>query len=149
MKGIAVAAAALAVASTGSQTLVERVHGTPTRRGANGCAFLIGAALVGGGRQTTCITSLDGAPGPGVVMKSKGLMTFRLRKGSIKARVEITQRFGSDGVHARQTVRGSIVAGTRAYRGIRGSIAGSGTVTDRASGLGPVNLRYTLHLISS
>jgi hypothetical protein len=104
------------------------------------------APLVGGGRQTTCITSLDAVPGPGVVMHNKGLMTFRLTRGSIKTRVGITQRFGPDGIHARQTVRGSVVTGTRAYQGARGTITGRGTVTDRASGLGPVSLRYALHL---
>ena len=81
-------------------------------------------------------------------MHSKGRMTFRLKKGSIRTRVGITQRFGSDAFHARQTVHGSIVAGTRAYRGARGTITGRGTVTDRVSGLGPVELSYMLHLTS-
>lgn len=140
---------AVALVAASGQTLIERVHTTPTRRATNGCAFLINARLVGGGTQTTCINGLDGVPGADVVMHSRGVMTFHLKKGSIRARVRITQRFGSDGVHARQTVRGSIVGGTRAYRGAGGTINGGGTVTDRASGLGPVNLRYTLRLTSS
>jgi hypothetical protein len=145
---MATAITAVALAAASGQTLIERVQTTPTRRAANGCAFLINARLVGGGRQTTCITGLDGVPGPGVVMHSRGVMRFHLKKGSIRARVRITQRFGSDGVHAHQTVRGSIIDGTRAYRGARGTINGRGTVTDRPSGLGPVNLRYTLRLTS-
>jgi hypothetical protein len=133
-------------AGAGGRTLVERVQATPKRHAANGCAFLVVAPLVGGGTQRTCITQVGGVPGPGVVMHSRGRMTFRLRKGSIRTRVKITQRFGSDGVHAHQTVRGSIVAGTRAFRGARGTVDGSGTVVDRASGLGRANLRYALHL---
>jgi hypothetical protein len=79
-------------------------------------------------------------------MHSKGVMTFRLKKGSIRARVRITQRFAPDGVHAHQAVRGTIVAGTLAFRGARGTITGRGAVTDRANGLGRVALRYTLRL---
>jgi hypothetical protein len=128
--------------------ILEQVDTTPTRRSADGCAFLIHAALVNGGTQTTCISSLDGVPGPGVVMHSNGTMTFGLRNGSIRTRVRITQRFGPDGAHAHQTVRGSIVGGTRAYAAARGTISGRGTLIDRASGLGPVDLRYTLLLTS-
>lgn len=147
MKGVAVSGAALVLAVAASaQTLRERVLTTPLRRAANGCAFEVSASLVGGGRQTTCITGLDGVPGPGVVMHSRGLMTFALKKGSIKVQVRITQRFGADGVHARQTVHGSIVGGTRAYRNARGNITGGGTVIDHVNGLGPVNLRYVLRL---
>ena len=147
--GIALVLAAGCGSGTGTargRTLVERVHATPARRAANGCAFLIAAPLVGSGRQTTCITQLGGVPGPGVVMHNSGRMTFRLPKGSITARVRITQRFASDGVHARQTVRGSIAGGTGAYRGVRGTISGRGTVVDRQNGLGHVDLAYMLHL---
>jgi hypothetical protein len=148
VKGLAVAGIALALAgSAGGHTLVERVHTTPKRRPANGCAFLVSAPLVGGGKQTTCITHLDGVPGPGVVMHSRGRMTFRLKKGSIRARVRITQRFAPDGVHAHQSIRGSIAGGTRTYRGSRGTLGGGGTVVDRPGGLGPVDLRYTLRLV--
>jgi hypothetical protein len=73
-------------------------------------------------------------------------MTFVLVAGSIRTRVLITQRFTADGVHARQTLQGTIVGGTGAYRRARGMISGGGAVVDRSSGLGPVDLRYTLSL---
>lgn len=59
--------------------------------------------------------------------------------------MQITQRFRTDGVHARQTVRGVVLDGTRRYRVAR-SITESGTVVDRAAGLGRVDLRYRLSL---
>lgn len=73
-------------------------------------------------------------------------MAFVLPHGTIRTRVSITQRFGGDGAHARQTLRGSIVGGTGAYRQARGSVTGTGTVVDRALSFGPVNVRYMLVL---
>jgi hypothetical protein len=73
-------------------------------------------------------------------------MTFALSGGAIRTRVQITQRFRADGVHARQSLRGDIVGGTRVYKHARGTLAGGGSVIDRRAGLGRVNLRYTLVL---
>ena len=73
-------------------------------------------------------------------------MAFALSDGTIRMRVSITQRFARDGVHAHQTLRGSITGGTGIYRQVRGTVSGSGTVIDRALSLGPVNLRYALAL---
>lgn len=73
-------------------------------------------------------------------------MAFVLPDGTIRTRVSITQQFARDGIHAHQTLRGSIMGGTGIYRQARGTVRGTGTAIDRASSLGPVNLRYTLVL---
>jgi hypothetical protein len=73
-------------------------------------------------------------------------MAFALPKGTIRTRVSIIQRFARDGVHANQTLRGSIMGGTGIYRHARGTVSGTGTVVDRALSLGPINLRYALVL---
>lgn len=126
--------------------LVVRVDAVPTRTSSASCGFVIKAPVRGGGRQTTCLTQVVGYPGPGAVVRSRGRMTFALPRGSITARVAIVQRFASDGIHARQTLRGTIVAGTRRYRGVRGTISGGGTVVDRRNRLGRVRLAYRLLL---
>ena len=56
--------------------------------------------------------------------------------------MRITQRFRSDGRHARQTTTGTIVGGTGRYRHARGTLTGSGTVVDTATGLTNVRLAY-------
>ena len=77
-------------------------------------------------------------------MHSRGTMVFTLRNGTIRARVRITQRFRSDGRHARQTTTGTIVGGTGRYRRARGTLTGSGTVVDTATRLTNVRLAYHL-----
>jgi hypothetical protein len=108
--------------------------------------FLIRARIVDGGTKTTCLTRIDGLPGPRATIRSEGSMTFALRRGTIRTRVRITQRFATDGVNARQSLRGSIRGGTGRYQRARGTISGGGTVVDRRTGLGPVSLRYVLSI---
>lgn len=108
--------------------------------------FVIRAAVAGGGTQTTCLTDVNGAPGPGVVMHSSGTMTFALPRGRIVARVRVVQRFGADGEHARQSTTGTITGGSGDYAGGSGTVRGNGTVADRFAGLGPVRLTYVLTL---
>lgn len=145
-----IAVVALAVAacggSGGTETIDLHVAGTPSRRSGGQCVFVIQAPLVGGGRQHTCLTKIDGFPGPRARMRSKGRMSFVLPGGSIEARVDVTQRFAADGMHARQTLSGSVIRGTGRFRGRRGTIRGGGTVVDRRSALGRVDLHYTLSL---
>jgi hypothetical protein len=104
------------------------------------------ARVVEGGRQRVCLTEIEGFPAPNVTMHSRGTMTFTLRNGTIRARVRITQRFRSDGRHARQTTAGAIVGGTGRYRHARGTLTGSGTVVDTAARLTNVHLAYRLAL---
>lgn len=147
---MAIAAAALLAACQDGrarpQTLTVRVQGNPDRGSASGCVFVTRATVVGGGTQATCLTDVDGVPGPNAVMHSAGTMTFDLPGGRIEARVRITQRFGADGEHARQATAGTITGGSGSYAGATGTISGQGTVTDRFEGLGPVQLTYVLEL---
>ena len=126
--------------------LTLHVTGTPTRTASARCQLVIVARVVEGGRQRVCLTEIDGFPAPNVTMHSRGTMSFALRNGTIRARVRITQRFGSDGRHAAQTTRGTIVGGTGRYRHARGTVTGSGTVVDTATRLTGVHLGYRLAL---
>jgi hypothetical protein len=124
--------------------LTLHVTGSPTRTATARCQLVIVARVVEGGRQRVCLTEIDGFPAPNVTMHSRGTMTFLLRSGTIRARVRITQRFRSDGRHARQTTTGTIVGGTGRYRHARGTLTGSGTVVDTATRLTNVRLAYRL-----
>jgi hypothetical protein len=123
-----------------------RVDATPSRHSTSACIFVIRAPLVGGGSQTTCLTSIDGVPAPGATMHSRATMTFALPSGELRARVVVTQRFASDGVHATQSVAGRVTGGTRRFARAHGAVAGGGSVVDRRDGLGRVHLRYTISL---
>lgn len=127
-------------------SLTLHVHATPTRSSSARCAFVIVAPVVEGGRQTTCLTSVAGFPGPRSVIRSRGTMTFRLARGTIRARVAVVQRFRTDGVHARQTLTGVVTGGTGRYASARGTISGGGSVVDRRAGLGRVSLAYVLRV---
>jgi hypothetical protein len=122
------------------------VAATPARSTAGACLFVIRAPLREGGRSTTCLTSVDGFPAPRSTLRSAGTMTFALRRGTVRARIRVTQRFAADGAHATQTLVGTVVGGTGLYHGARGAISGGGSVVDRRSGLGPVRLTYRLVL---
>ena len=124
--------------------LTLHVAGSPTRTATARCQLVIVARVVEGGRQRVCLTEIDGFPAPNVTMHSRGTMTFTLRNGTIRARVRITQRFRSDGRHARQTTTGTIVGGTGRYRGARGTLTGSGKVVDTATRLRDVHITYPL-----
>jgi hypothetical protein len=148
-RGAAILASIFVFAGCGGDKATSttvRVTGSPTRRATEACLFFIRARIVGGGTQTTCLTKIDGFPDPGATIRSRGSMAFVLPDGTIRTRVSIVQRFARDGAHAHQTLRGSIVGGTRRYRRARGTVRGAGTVIDRALSLGPVNLRYVLTL---
>jgi hypothetical protein len=147
--GAAILAFAFLLAGCGgakARTTTVRVAGSPTRSATEACLLFIRARIVGGGTQTTCLTKIDGFPASGATTRTQGSMAFVLPDGTIRTRVSITQHFARDGIHARQTLRGSIVGGTRIYRQARGTVRGTGTVVDRALSLGPVNLRYAIVL---
>lgn len=129
--------------------LTLHVAGSPTRTATARCQLVIVARVVEGGRQRVCLTEIDGFPAPNATMHSRGTMTFTLRAGTIRARVRITQRFRSDGRHARQTTTGTIVGGTGRYRHARGTLTGSGTVVDTATRLTNVRLAYRLVMRTS
>jgi hypothetical protein len=148
-RGAAILAFVLLLAGCGGDKTTStsvRVAGIPTRRATEACLFLIRARIIGGGKQTTCLRKIDGFPDPRATIRSQGSMAFALPKGTIRTRVSIVQHFARDGVHAHQTLRGSIMGGTGIYRKARGTVSGTGTVIDRALSLGPINLRYALIL---
>lgn len=122
--------------------LTVHVRSTPVRTSAPKCVFLIRNAVVEGGTQTTCLRSVQGVPYAGSVVRSTGTMTFALGQGVLRVKITSVLHFGRDGIHASQQVAGTITEGSGAYRGARGSLTGSGTVVDGASGLGRVAATY-------
>lgn len=136
---------ALALVSFHGQ-LQLHVDAIPARTTAGACVFVVRAPLREGGRTTTCLTSVVGFPAPRSTLRSAGTMTFQLRRGTLRVRIRVTQRFAPDGAHAVQTLVGTVVSGTGLYRGARGTARGGGSVVDRRGGLGRVHLTYRLVL---
>jgi hypothetical protein len=125
------------------------VHLTGPAAGApSGKCFLrIAGTIAGGGSSVYCLKTFTGQPGPGATVKDAGLFTFSLPRGRVVARVEIVQRYAADGKHARQTLTGTVVGGTRAYRTARGTVAGGGTdVEDGPGHITSSDLRYRISL---
>ncbi|HET7045030.1 MAG TPA: hypothetical protein VFI37_09295 [Gaiellaceae bacterium] len=143
---LGVLAVAAGCGASASPSLTVRVEGTAARRSTSACLFSIRANVAGGGRQTTCLTRVDGYPGPKASMHSRGRMTFALPHGTLRARVQIVQRFRADGAHAKQTVSGTITGGSGRYAGARGTIRGGGAVVDSRSGLRGLDLVYRIAL---
>jgi len=125
-------------------SLTLHVTGGAARTTSSHCGFVITAHVVEGGTQLTCLTSVRGYPAPGATIRSAGTMTFRLKRGTIRARVSVVQRFRANGSSAKQTLTGRITGGTRRYRGARGTISGGGTVVDTATRLSHLRLAYRL-----
>ena len=74
-------------------------------------------------------------------------MTFTLPGGSLRARVQIRQRYAGDGKHARQRLTGRVISGSGRYRHAHGTISGGGTDLEAAPGnVTQSDLRYTLTL---
>jgi hypothetical protein len=124
--------------------LTLHVHGPVSRGSREDCVFFLRAAVQGGGNQDTCLSSIEGFPGPNAKMHSRGLMTFTLRRGIVVLRVRVTQRFAADGAHARQTLRGVIVRGRGEFVGARGSITGGGSIVDTRQTIRVIRLEYRL-----
>jgi hypothetical protein len=122
------------------------VVGAAERTSSSGCAFSIEARVAEGGRQLTCLVSVRGFPAPKATIHSAGTMRFVLRRGTIVARVAVTQRFTADGAHARQVVTGTVTGGTAAYAGAHGTIRGGGTLVDTATALRDLRLFYRIAL---
>jgi hypothetical protein len=124
--------------------LTLHVTGVAARTTSSSCGFVITAHVVEGGTQVTCLTSVQGYPAPRSTIRSRGTMTFKLRRGTIRARISVVQHFGANGSSARQELTGTITGGTRAYRGVHGTVSGGGTVVDTATSLGKLKLTYRL-----
>ena len=116
-------------------TLVIHVLGAAHGASAPGCLLRLSAHVQGGGTMTYCLKTFSGIPGPNAVVHDAGVMTFALPGGTIRARVRVVQRYGADGKHARQTLTGTVLGGTRRYRGRHGSISGGGVDVETAPGV--------------
>lgn len=107
--------------------------------------FLLLRSKLEQGSVSYCLEKFHGEPGPNATVRDSGTMTFTLPAGTIRARVSIVQRFGADGIHARQTLRGTLVGGTGRYARISGTIAGGGTdVEDPPGTIDSQHLRYVI-----
>lgn len=104
-----------------------------------GCFLLLRSNVVGGGWMTYCLERFINDPGPNVTVLDTGRLTFNLPAQTIRARVHVTTKFGPDGEHAVQKLRGTVSGG--------GTIAGGGPYVEAPPGhVGSSDLRYTIRL---
>jgi hypothetical protein len=142
---VALALSVLLIAGCGSRTtqhevLHVHVHGSAQNLTVTeGCFLLLRSNVVGGGWMTYCLERFINDPGPNVTVLSSGRVTFNLPTHTIHARVRVTTKFGPDGEHAVQRLRGDVSGG--------GTIAGGGPYVEAPPGhVGASDLRYTIRL---
>jgi len=103
------------------------------------CFLLLRSNVVGGGWMTYCLERFINDPGPNVTVLDSGRLTLNLPTHTIHARVHVTTKFGPDGEHAVQRLRGAVSGG--------GTIAGGGPYVEAPPGhVGASDLRYTIRL---
>ena len=126
--------------TTRSEVLHVHVRGTAqTLPVTEGCFLLLRSDVVGGGWMTYCVERFINDPGPNVTVLESGQVTFALPTHTVRARVQVATKFGLDGEHAIQKLRGTVSGG--------GTIAGGGPYVDAPSGrVGASDLRYTIRL---
>jgi hypothetical protein len=125
---------------THREVLHVHVHG-PARNlpVTEGCFLLLRSNVVGGGWMTYCLERFINDPGPNVTVLDSGRVTFELPTHKIEARVRVTTKFGPDGEHATQRLRGAVSGG--------GTIAGGGPYVEAPPGhVGASDLHYTIRL---
>ncbi|MGB8003643.1 MAG: hypothetical protein WCF27_05205 [Gaiellaceae bacterium] len=104
-----------------------------------GCFLLLQSNVVGGGWMTYCLERFINDPGPNVTVLDSGRVTFALPTHTVRARVQVTTKFGPDGEHAIQKLRGTVSGG--------GTIVGGGPYVEAPPGrVGASDLRYTIRL---
>ena len=119
--------------------LVVKVRGTSTSLLSTSCFIKIRQHVVGGGTETYCLKSFHGEPGPNATVRDSGVMTFALKGRTIRANVQILEKFAADGAHARQSLKGKVVGG--------GTVAGGGPLVEKPPGhIASSNLSYVLTL---
>jgi len=119
--------------------IVVRVRGTSTSLLSTSCFIKIRQHVVGGGTATYCLKTFHGRPGPNATVRDSGVMTFALKRRTIRANVQIVERFGSDGAHAKQTLTGKVIGG--------GTVKGGGPVVEKPPGhIASSNLRFVITL---
>jgi hypothetical protein len=128
-----------------TQLVTIRVSGPADSHSTTDCFLLLTSHVDGGGTMRYCLQHFDGEPGPNAVMKDNGTMTFALPDGTLRANVQITQKFAADGRHAAQRLNGTVSGGTERYAGVRGTISGGGDVDEHPPGtIAGSNLRYVV-----
>lgn len=142
---VALALFVVLLAGCGSQTahrevLHVHVHGAAQNLPVTeGCFLLLRSNVVGSGWMTYCLERFINDPGPNVTVLSSGRLTFNLPAHTIHARVRVTTKFGPDGEHAIQKLRGAVSGG--------GTIVGGGPYVEAPPGhVGASDLRYTIRL---
>ena len=142
---LALAVAVLLLCGCGSHTThreVLHVHVQGAARNlpvTEGCFLLLRSNVVGGGWMTYCLERFINDPGPNVTVLDSGRVTFALPTHTVRARVRVTTKFGPDGEHAIQKLRGTVAGG--------GTITGGGPYVEAPPGrVGASNLRYTIRL---
>src|SRR3954454_20413301 len=123
--------------------LLIDVAGPAESHSSRECFLLIDSKVVGGGTMSYCLQTFRGRPGPDVVVKSTGTVTFALPRGQIRGNVDVEQKVASDGKHAVQKLSGSVTRGTGAYHGFIGTISGGGSNEEYPAGtITDSNLHY-------
>jgi hypothetical protein len=103
------------------------------------CFLLLRSNIVGGGWMTYCLERFINDPAPNITVLDTGRLTFNLPTHTIHARVRVRTKFGPDGEHAVQTLRGAVTGG--------GTITGGGPYVEAPPGhVGASDLRYTIRL---
>jgi hypothetical protein len=103
------------------------------------CFLLLRSRVVGTGWMTYCLERFSNDPGPNVTVLSTGRVTFNLPTHTIHARVHVSTKFGPDGEHAIQNLRGSVTGG--------GTITGGGPFVEAPPGhVDSSDLRYRIVL---
>ena len=137
----------LAGAARGATSLTVEVRGGTTQIITSSCFLKLKQHVSGGGTLVYCLKTFHGRPGPNAVVRDSGVMTFTLPKGTIRANVNIVQRFSADGAHARQTLTGKVTGGRGRYANARGAVSGGGTDVEQPPGsVRSSNLRYVFVL---
>ena len=135
----------LALAAAAS--ILIHVTGSSSGTTTEACFLRIPGRIDGGGSSIYCLKAFHGRRGPNATVTDSGSMTFSLQRGMIKAQVVIVQRYADDGKTARQVLHGTVVSGTRSYRGARGTISGGGIDVEDAPGqISTSNLHYRILL---
>jgi hypothetical protein len=128
-----------ATAACGSSSIVVRVRGSSTSLLSTSCFLEIRQHVAAGGTTTYCLKHFHGRPGPNATLKDSGVMTFALKRRTVRADVQIVEKFAADGAHARQTLTGRVIGG--------GTVKGGGPVVERPPGhIASSNLRFVITL---